>query len=132
MNKEIFRDASGKRFSKRFPVSQELIDDILNNELKDFRFPIKPVYNPRIRDNGKVVGELYSWGGFKRIKAIEIGKQDINTREFLTDTLLHEFYEAEIMIKQHSHDFYNQLHEATESERHAWIDAKILEFFDGR
>ena len=45
--------------SIRYPITQELIDDILNNELKDFDFPVKPVYNSRIRANGITKGEIY-------------------------------------------------------------------------
>ena len=77
MENEIIRE-SPKYISERYPVSQEQIDNILENELKDFKFPAKPVYNSRIRANGMTKGEFYTWGELKRITAIEIGKQDKN------------------------------------------------------
>ena len=118
--------------SNRHPVTQEQIDDILDNELKEFEFPIKPVYNQRIRDNGKTVGEMYSWGQLKQIKKIEVGKQDKPDRKFLIDTLLHEFYEAEILKKQYSDVFYAKLSKQSDDKRHDWINEQIDRFFEGK
>ena len=113
----------------RHPVTQEQIDDVLNNELKDYSFPVKPVYNSRIRDNGRTIGEFYRWGQLKQIKTIDIGKQDRPDRKFLVDTLLHEYYESEIMTKQFSEEFYTKLSKISDEKRHEWIDTQIAEFF---
>jgi hypothetical protein len=113
----------------RYPVTQEQIDDVLKNELKNFEFPVKPIYNPRIKDNGRTIGEIYKWGQLKQIKSIEIGKQDNQSRHFLIDTLLHEYYEAEIMEKQYTDDFYKKLSNLKDNERHNWIHKQIELFF---
>ena len=115
--------------SVRYPVTQELIDDILNNELKGFNFPVKPVYNSRIRANGITKGEIYKWGQLKRIVSIEIGKQDKPDREFLIDTMLHEYYEAYVMKRQYDEDFYTKLYKSGDKKRHEWIDEQISAFF---
>ena len=114
--------------SNRHIITQEQIDDILANELQAFTFPVKPVYNPRIKDNGRTIAEMYKWGQLKRIVSIDIGKQDEPDREFLVDTLLHEFYEVEILEKQYIDDYYRAL-SRTDSKRHAWINDKISRFF---
>jgi hypothetical protein len=114
---------------KRHAITQEQIDGILSNELAEFEFPVKPVYNPRIKDNGRTIGEIYKWGELKRIKSIDIGKQDRADREFLIDTILHEYYEAEIMKKQYTDEFYKSLHNASKEIRHEWIDTQIEKFF---
>ena len=113
----------------RHSVTQDQIDDVLDNELKDYAFPVKPIYNPWIRANGLTKGEIYKWGQLKRIVSIEIGKQDKPDRDFLIDTLLHEFYEADIMAKQYDVDFYRKLYRAGDEKRHAWINSQIAEFF---
>ena len=116
------------RSSRRYPVSQGLIDDILANELKDFKFPVKPLYNPRIKDNGRTVAEMYRWGQLKQIKSIDIGKQDRPDRAFLIDTLLHEYYEAIIFEKQFYDDYFKNI-ARTNVKRHTWIDEQIKSFF---
>jgi len=108
-------------------VTQELIDNILCNELRDFAFPVKPVYNPRISDNGRIVVEIK--GVHKTVKRIEIGRQDGKDRRFLLDTLLHEYYEADIAINRHFSELYWNLDKATPVQRHKWINARIAEFF---
>ena len=115
------------RASNRYPVTQAQIDDILENELKGFDFPIKPVYNPRIKDNGRIIAEVR--GQVKKIKKIEIGKQDKPERKFLIDTILHEYYESEILIKRLTSDIYLNLDNALALERHKWIDSQISSFF---
>jgi len=117
--------------SVRYPVTQEQIDDILKNELRSLEFPVWPVYNSRIRANGITKGEVYPWGQLKRIISIEIGRQDRSDRKFLADTLLHEYFEAEIMARQFEDEFYRGLSKAGDSKRHEWIDKKIAEFLDG-
>jgi hypothetical protein len=119
-----------KRYSPvRHPISQEQIDDILADELKDFSFPVKPIYNPRIRANGRAVGVYYPGGQQIRIQKIEIGKQDSARKNFLVDTLLHEYYEAEIMRLQHVNELYKNLLAAGDTKRHRWINAQIDKFF---
>ncbi|MCL2513701.1 MAG: hypothetical protein FWF08_07355 [Oscillospiraceae bacterium] len=115
----------------RYIVSQQLIDDILENELKGYSFPVKPAYNPRMRANGRTVAVFHPWGQIKQIKAIEVGKQDSPDRKFLVDTLLHEYLEAEIFIKQYDEPFYNKLSKSGDYNRHKWINFKIDEFFNG-
>ena len=116
--------------SNRHPITQDLIDDVLSDELKDFSFPVKPQYNPRINDNGRTVYELYPWGQLKQIKRIEIGKQDKPDRAFLVDTLLHEYYEAHILTKQDDDGFFKNLSKSKDEERHKWINGQITAFFD--
>ena len=130
MEKEIIHTSPSNEVN-RYPVMQEQIDDILKNELKDFEFPVKPIYNPRIRANGITKGEIYGWGQLKQIKSIEIGKQDTPDKKFLIDTLLHEYYEAEIMKKQYEEDFFKKLSRAGDTKRHNWIKAQINKFFQG-
>ena len=72
--------------------------------------------------------EIYPWGQTKSIKAIEIGKQDKPDKAFLIDTLLHEYFEAEIALKQYDDPFYKKLHHASEFARHEWIQTRINEF----
>jgi hypothetical protein len=117
------------RSSKRYSVTQKEIDDILSDELKNYTFPVKPLYNSRIKDNGRTIAEMYKWGQLKRIKSIDIGKQDRPDREFLVDTLLHEYYEAEILENQFMDDSYRRL-ARPDSKRHAWIDEQIELFFN--
>ena len=116
--------------SNRYAINQNQIDEILENELKDFLFPVKPVYNSRIKDNGRIVAKIFKWGELEKIIKIEIGKQDSQNKEFLIDTLLHEFYEAEIMANQYYDDFYRQLSRAGDPKRHKWIEEKINDFFE--
>ena len=112
---------------KRYAITQEQIEDILKDELKDFAFPVSPEYNPRIRDNGRIVFEVK--GTSKRLKRIEIGKQDSPHRKFLVDTLLHEYYEADIVANRLSSELYSKLDNALTIDRHKWINERIAEFF---
>ena len=128
-NDIVVTNPSVGNVSSRYLVTQGQIDDILNNELKMFEFPVKPVYNPRIKDNGRTIGEIYPWGELKRIKSIEIGKQDRKDKKFLIDTLLHEYYEAEILLKQYTDKFYESLSKVKEDKRHEWINIQINNFF---
>jgi len=87
MEEEIIHESSSRK-ANRHPVTQEEIDDILANELKDFVFPVKPVYNSRIWANGMTTGHVYKWGQLKSgTLSIHIGKQDSPARQFLVDTL---------------------------------------------
>ena len=139
--KEIVRPESDDetRESRRTPgsvkysISQELIDDILANELKEIIFPVNPIYNPHLPSDvdGETRCKILPWGE-KEIKQIEIGKQHEQGREHLIDTLLHEYYEAEIMIKQYENEYFKKLDKATRTERHKWINDQISDFFKNR
>lgn len=75
-----------------------MIDDILGNELSGIRFSMRPVYNPRVRTDGKTtIEEVYP--GFIRVKKVEIGPQSDPSRSWLIDTLLHEELEARIALR---------------------------------
>ncbi len=111
-----------------YNISQEQIDNIANNELKNINFPVKPKYNSRIRGNGKTIAIPYPWGEIKTIKEIQIGKQDKSTKEFLIDTLLHEKLEAKILTTKTSK--YNQLSKMNEDDRHLYINKVIKKYFN--
>jgi len=131
VDRESVRESPSKK-GNRYPISQEQIDDVLNNELKDFAFPVKPTYNPRIWANGMTTGEMYKWGQLKDgTLSIQIGKQDRPDRKFLVDTILHEYYESQIMINQYSNAFYRQLSKKSILLQHEWIDEQIAEYFKG-
>ena len=126
---EVFENLSRSKNIDRHPITQVQIDDILNKELKNLTFPVHPIYNPRIRANGITKGEVYPWGELKRIVSIEVGKQDNADRKFLTDTLLHEYYEAHIMMHRHKDEFIGTLAKSGDTKRHRWIYDRIAEFF---
>ena len=126
MEIEIFIE-NPSRSQLRFEITQEQIDDILSNELKAFVFPVKPVYNSKIADNGRTI--LGVTGSSKIVKRIEIGKQDRADRKFLIDTILHEYYEADIVQNRHTNSLYWDLDRMTAVNRHKWINDKIAEFF---
>ena len=50
-------------------------------------------------------------------------------RKFLIDTLLHEYYETEIMKRQYADGFYKKLDRAGDAKRHKWINEQIEIFF---
>jgi len=116
----------------RHIVTQQQINDILDNELKDYVFPVKPIYNSQIKNNGQTVAIVNSLGQTVRIKAIEIGKQDMPDRIFLIDTLLHEYFEAEILLKQNIEPKYKKLHMSDDDKRHSWINKQISDYFKRR
>lgn len=111
-----------------YSLSQEQIDNICNNELKNIKFPKKPEYNPRIGDNGRTKYIEYPWGECKEITKIEIGKQDKNTKEFLIDSLLHEKLEAKIASTNTS--YYKKLKNMSDDDRHIYINKIIKRYFD--
>lgn len=111
-----------------YSLSQEQIDNICNNELKNIKFPKKPEYNPRIGDNGRTKYIEYHWGECKEITKIEIGKQDKNTKEFLIDSLLHEKLEAKIANTNTS--YYKKLKNMSDDDRHIYINKIIKRYFD--
>ena len=116
-----------KNINKRFDVPKEIFNDVLDDELKNIKFPVKPEYNSRIRDNGKTIATTYPWGEVKEIKSILIGKQNKETREFLIDTFIHEKLEAKILITKT--DKYKKLNEVSDEERHRYINKIIKRYF---
>lgn len=124
----IIKDKRAER--NAYSITQEQIDNICNNELKSIKFPSVIKYNSRIMDNGKTIAEVYPWGEIKRIKEIQIGKQDKDTKEFLIDTLLHEKLEAKILIT--STDKYKELSKLNDDDRHLYINKVITKYFNMR
>ena len=120
----IIRDKSKNK--DRFVISQSDIDNVLANELSNIKFKAKPIYNSRIKDNGKTVGTLNSLGEIKKVD-IYIGKQDKDTKEFLIDTLLHEELEAKILVMNTNK--YRILNNADEDDRHLYINNVIKRYF---
>ena len=113
-----------------YAISQEQINEICNNELKNIKFPTNPIYNTRIGDNGRTKYIEYPWGECKEITAIEIGKQDKNTREFLIDSILHEKLEAKIASVNTNK--YQKLKKTTDENRHKYINQVITRYFNMR
>lgn len=120
-----------KFVSGSFKASNEQIEDIMNKELSGVEFTVKPVYNARIRTQGKTSATVSPLGKIT-VNKIEIGKQVKDTRECLIDSLLHEELEARIMKRSDKNDFYRHLNEASEKERHVYINKIIKKFFDGK
>ncbi len=125
---ELRRD---KYVSGAFKASDEHIEDILDNELSGVKFTVKPVYNARIRSQGKTSATISPLGRIT-VNKIEIGKQMRDTRECLIDSLLHEELEARIMKHADKNEFYKHLNETSEKERHKYINKVIKRFFDGK
>lgn len=113
----------------RFAVSQERIDSVIEDDLKGIKFTSKPVYNPRIRDNGKTTIREYYDGTVKEIVKVEIGKQDKSSAEFLEDTILHEELEARIAIRSKYSERYNNLYNSNDIDRHKYINKIIERYF---
>lgn len=120
----IVRDKSKNK--NRFEITQNDINNILSNELSNINFKAKPIYNSRIRDNGKTIGILNSLGEVRKVE-IYIGKQDKDTKEFLIDTLLHEELEAKILIMNTNK--YRTLNNLNETDRHLYINNVIKRYF---
>jgi len=74
----------------------------------------------------------YAWGQLnEKTLSIQIGKQDSQKKEFLIDTLLHEYYEAQIMMNQFSDDFFKKLSKSSSRVQHEWIYEQIDKYFKG-
>lgn len=121
-----------KLISGKYATSNEQIKDILSGELSNVKMSVQPVYNGRVRSQGKTVCELYPWGEPKTIKSIELGKQVRDTRECVIDSVLHEELEARIMMRSKNNAFYKSLFEAPEVDRHIYINRVIKRYFDGK
>ena len=113
---------------ERYSVTQEQIDQIVLEDLSAYPFLVRPVYNARIRMNGKTSYLVYP-SGRTEVKSIEIGKQDSPRRDFLIDTILHEWLEAEILAKQWIDEKYSILHRLSDEKRHKWIQNEIKKYF---
>ena len=106
---------------KRYPVSQAEIDSILAHELKNVKTVVKPIYNPRLRCDGKtIISEPFR--GFRKIESIQIGPQAKRGRKFLIDTILHEELEARIALRG------GYLDDANSFVRHKYIQRVIDKF----
>lgn len=117
--------------SGKYPTSDKVIKDISENELKGVKFSHPILYNGRIRSQGKTTAQI-SPLGIVKIKSIEIGKQVVNSRECIIDTMLHEELEARIMLRAKNSKFYSKLNEASDKERHEYINKIIKRFFSGK
>jgi len=131
VDKDVVRESPSRK-GNRYPVTQEQIDDVLSDELKDFVFPVKPTYNPRIWSNGMTTGQIYKWGQLKDgTLSIQIGKQDSPDRNFLVDTLLHEYYESQILVNQYTDEFFRNLSRKSSVIQHEWVYEQIDNYFRG-
>lgn len=119
------------RSTNRFATSQKHIDDLIRDDLYNINFTVDPVYNPRIRDNGRtIITENAATGEVIRIEKVEIGKQDKDSAEFLLDTIIHEELEARIAIRtEHSKKYTRLYYECSDDERHEYINKLIDRFF---
>ena len=107
------------------PVEQEDINVLVSGELSGINFSSKPVYNSHVGTPGMTdVG--YNEEGNKAVIRMCIGKQYREGRAELIDTIVHEELEARIWLNRHSSERYFALNEATENERHAYIQ-KIID-----
>lgn len=120
----IIRDKNKNK--NRYEISQSNINDIISKELSNIKFEAKPIYNSRLRDNGKTVGILNVLGEVKKVD-IYIGKQDKDTKEFLIDTILHEELEAKILVRNTNK--YRNLNNMNEDNRHVYINKVIERYF---
>lgn len=117
--------------SSRFSASQDRIDSLIESDMSNIKFTCKPVYNPRIRVNGKTkIVEDRVTGKVKRIESIEIGKQDKSSAEFLEDTIIHEELEARIAMRSlFSSKFSKLYYDCSDDERHQYINSRIERYF---
>ena len=130
----IIKSQKKPRSSSRFATSQKHINDLIGDDLYNINFTVDPVYNPRIRDNGRtIITESAVTGEVIRVEKVEIGKQDKGSAEFLIDTIIHEELEARIAIRTGRSKKYNRLYyECTDDERHEYINKLIDRYFKMR
>lgn len=117
-----------KSVSTKYAVTQERIDDLVSSKLQGVKFTQKPVYNSRIRSDGKTTYSTAPSGRVS-ISKVEIGKQSKDSDEYLIDTILHEELEARIALRSNNIKKFDELHTSTEKERHAYIDKVIKRYF---
>lgn len=113
----------------KFPTSDEEINKLVSNELSGIHFTAHPTYNPRIASSGKTVGIFSPLGRCFKIKSMEIGKQYVDTKEALLDSIVHEELEARIMIRSNYSKKFQKLHRASDDERHKYINSVIARYF---
>lgn len=121
--------ARSKLARGKYPTSDEEINSIIHKELSGIKFSALPVYNSRIGSAGKTTATI-SPSGRIRIKSIEIGKQYKNTKEALIDTIIHEELEARIFTRSYHSKKYQKLNNASDSERHKYINRVIKKYYD--
>lgn len=128
---DIIKIQEKTRSTNRFATSQKHIDDLIRDDLYNINFTVDPVYNPRIRDNGRtIITENAVTGEVIRVEKVEIGKQDKDSAEFLLDTIIHEELEARIAIRtEHSKKYTRLYYECSDDERHEYINKLIDRFF---
>lgn len=61
-NGDILKEENKERFSGRYSESQERIDQLIHDDLSGINFTEKPVYNSRIRSNGKTTVREFADG----------------------------------------------------------------------
>lgn len=104
-----------------YSVTQEQVDDLIQNELSGIRFSAKPKVNNRIKSPGKT-RKVYNSRTDRYELIIEIGKQYSDSRKDLIDTLIHEELEARIIANRHHRDlYYDFLHPIDNDAIHAYI-----------
>ena len=106
----------------KYPVSNDQINSIIENELSGVKMSFTPVYNGRIASAGKTVGTILPTGRIK-IKSMEI------TKEALIDTIVHEELEARIMVRSRYSTKFSKLNTASDSVRHKYINRVIKKYF---
>ena len=105
----------------RHPVTQQQIDDLIARDLPNVRLTMRPVYNPRLRTDGKTTYEE-AFPGFNRILKVEIGPQSKSGDAWLRDTILHEELEARIIKRA------GWRYESGDKAIHAYIDRVIAKY----
>lgn len=111
-----------------YPVTQEQVDGIVQNELSGIRFSAKPKVNNRIRSPGKTT-RAYNMQNDRYELVIEIGKQYPGSPKDLVDTLIHEELEARIITNRHHRDlYYGFLHPIDNDAIHAYIQ-RIVDWY---
>ncbi len=113
--------------SQRFATSQEHIDELVKSDLSGIKLTKQPIYNSRLRCNGKTTYTVSSSGRVIDVKKVEIGKQDKSSAEFLLDTILHEELEARVLSRNTTK--FTDLSHASETVRHKYINKLIKRYF---
>jgi hypothetical protein len=116
------------RKNDSFSKSQEIVDEAIGKHLKGIRFTMKPVYNDRIKNNGRTVINVL--GNKKTVKKVEIGRQEHDSEFHLLDTLIHEELEARIAVRadRNWHGKYGKMFGKIE-QTHKYIYAVIARYF---
>lgn len=125
--KSASRNKARKNSRYKYPVTQQQIDSIIQNELSGIRFTAKPTYNGRIGTPGLTkIG--YNNDGTKYAGPIYIGKQSSESKRELIDTLVHEELEARIWLNKYGSEKYWALNDADDDKRHEYIYRVVDKF----